>query len=104
MISSQALTEQDIFGTSTDWIKTLQELFWAELRKGDWKPPENETETVKVAIEQKIIRPEYWTFTAEGLKVSFSAYKGGCYTCSPQPITVPWADLKPPLSHDAPVP
>lgn len=100
----RALTERDIFGTSNGWVKTLQELFWSELRKGGWKPPEDEAETVKSAIERKVIRPEYWTFTAEGLKVSFSAYEGGCYTCTPYPVTVPWADFKPLLSHDALVP
>lgn len=100
----RALSAQDVFGPSQGWVRPLQERFWAALMKSGWRPPDNQPEDIKSQLEEDFIQPNRWLFTPDGLRVSFSAYEGGCYACTPQPVTVPWSDLKPLLSKTAIVP
>jgi uncharacterized protein len=95
------LTEHDVFGADDRWVVKLQGLFWDALVKAGWSPPD---ESAKREIQDDVIRSRYWLFTTEGLNVSFSSYAGACYACTPQPVTVPWAALKPLLSPSAVVP
>jgi len=99
------LSERDVFGTAGSWVTTLQDRFWATLLQTGWSPLENQsTDEIKHGLEEDFIQPDKWLFTREGLQVSFSAYEGGCYACTPRPITVPWSTLKPLLSPTAIVP
>jgi uncharacterized protein len=100
----RALTAQDVFGPGSGWVRGLQVLFWDALRKAGWQPPGNQEAGVKGEIESEVVQPEHWFFTAEGLEVAFSAYDGGCYVCTPQPVTVTWAALAPLLARDSVVP
>jgi uncharacterized protein len=93
------LTESDIFGPGTAWVKPLKERLWRKLLESGWRPPENQSEDdIKSQLEDEFVNPDKWFFTNEGLRISFTAYEGGCYACTPQPITLSWAELKPLLS------
>lgn len=93
------LAESDIFGPGTAWAEPLKERLWRKLLESGWRPPENQSEDdVKSQIEDDFVNPDEWFFTTEGLRISFTAYEGGCYACTPQPITLSWAELKPLLS------
>jgi uncharacterized protein len=93
------LAESDIFGPDTAWAEPLKERLWRKLLESGWRPPENQSEDdVKSQIEDDFVNPDEWFFTNEGLRISFTAYEGGCYACTPQPITLSWAELKPLLS------
>ena len=78
----------------------MKERLWTALTRMGWSPPESQTD-IKSRLEDKFIRPERWLFTKTGLQIAFSAYEGGCYACTPPPVTVPWSDLKPLLSKAA---
>lgn len=90
------VTAADLFG-DTHWTKKVQDVFWSTLAK-EWSPAENQAESVKTQIRDEVIRPDKWLITKNGLQVSFSAYDGGCYACTPGLITASWADLQPVLS------
>jgi uncharacterized protein len=99
------LSESDLFGPGTAWVKPLKERLWRKLLESGWRPPENQSEDdIKSQLEDDFMNPDEWFFTTEGLRISFTAYEGGCYACTPQPITVSWADLKPLLSAHSIVP
>ena len=98
------LVAQDVFGPGTSWVAPLQDRFWAALLQSGWKPPENQAEDIKSQLEAKFIDPEQWLFTADGLNISFSAYEGGRYTCTPQPLTLHWSELKPLFTNGSVVP
>jgi len=99
------LSESDIFGPGTAWVGPLKERLWRKLLESGWRPPENQSEDdIKSQLEDSFVSPDAWFFTTEGLRISFAAYEGGCYACTPQPITLTWADLKPLLSAHSIVP
>jgi uncharacterized protein len=99
------LTESDLFGPGAAWEKPLQERLWRQLLESGWRPPENQSEDdIKSQLEDEFVRPNKWFFTDSGLRISFNADDGGCSACTPQPITLPWAELKPLLSKHSIVP
>ena len=96
-----ALAAQDVFGPGNDWVDTLKDLFWNKMRRSGGRQPE---ESARNAIEEDFVRPDEWLFSPDGITVAFTAYEGGCYICTPDPVTLTWAELKPLLRHDAVVP
>ena len=96
------LSKRDVFGPGDNWVPKLQDLFWRALFKNGWWPPENQpAEDIKHDIEDEVVQPQKWLFKPDGLQVSFDAYDGGCYACTPQPVTLSWTELKPLLSKAA---
>ena len=100
----ESLPEQDVFGPGNAWAKALQSRFWAALLQTGWRVPDGQPAEVKQELEDDFIRPDAWLFVKDGLRVSFGSYEGGCYACTPAPVTLPWAALKPLLSKNAVVP
>jgi uncharacterized protein len=96
----RALTAQDVFGSGESWTAPLKEQFWTALTRAGWSPPGNQP-NVKQELEIDFIQPDRWLFTKDGLQVAFDAYEGGCYACTPKPVTVPWSELRPLLSKTA---
>jgi len=83
----------------------LKERLWRKLLESGWHPPENQSkDDIKSQVEDEFVHPDEWFFTNEGLSIFFNAYDGGCYACTPKPITLPWADLKPLLSANSVLP
>jgi uncharacterized protein len=104
MPALHAITGQEIFGPGEKWKNQLQSLFWNAFTSRGWAPPEDKADDVKKDIQSDVIRPTRWLFTKDGLQFSFDAYQGGCYVCGTEPTTLTWAQLKPLLAPDAPVP
>ena len=85
----------DLFGPGKAWIPKLQSLFWNALSAQGWKPGD---EGSKAEILGIVVTADRWLFTDKGISVAFDSYEGGCYACTPQPVTVSWEDLKPLVS------
>lgn len=100
----RALKTEDLFMTDGQWQTKLQSLFWEALTVQGWITPDDRREGAESAVKASVIRPEKWLFTDQGLQVHFSAYEGGCYACTPPPVTVDWAKLKPLLRPDSVLP
>lgn len=94
------LTAADLFGSGKAWVSVLKERFWTALAQTGWRPPDN-MPSVKPQLKDDFVQPDRWLFTEDGLQVAFASYEGGCYVCTPQPVTVPWSELKPLLSKSA---
>ncbi|MCH4092126.1 lysozyme inhibitor LprI family protein [Acetobacter sp.] len=93
------LTPADVFATG--WQAKLQQLFWDALLKKSWKPSDDK---VKRAVLATVIEPKKWSFTNDGLSVSFGAYEAGCYACNPGTTTVRWSNLRPLLTESSLLP
>lgn len=37
---------------------------------------------------------ERWGLNSKGLTIEFQPYEVACYACTPEPLTIPWSDLK----------
>jgi len=94
------LTSQDLFGSGEAWTSALKERFWTTLTHSGWSPPDNQSD-IKQQLEDDFVQPDRWLFTQDGLQVAFASYEGGCYACTPQPVTLPWSELKLLLSKTA---
>ncbi len=101
--SLRSLTARDLFAPGEGWRSALKERFWNALTQTGWRPPDNQP-LVKQELESAVTQPGRWLFTKEGLQVAFVSYEGGCYACTPQPVTLPWSELKPLLSKTAVAP
>ncbi|MDD1622518.1 MAG: lysozyme inhibitor LprI family protein [Methylococcaceae bacterium] len=100
----RTLKAEDVFAVDEGWKDKLQSLFWEALANQGWMAPENQKEKVESEIKNIVIRPERWLFTDQGLQVTFNAYEGGCYACTPEPVTVGWPKLNPLLRQDSVLP
>ena len=79
-------------------------LVWAAIAKTHWRPRE-EYKTYKEDLDEFMVMPFWWEVTPAGLKVVFSTLdQMGYYGRNPEPVTVPWSELKPLLSKTAVVP
>jgi uncharacterized protein len=96
---SRELIPADVFASG--WQPKLQQLFWNALLAKGWKPP---SDSAKDDVLNVVISLKQWSFTDDGLNVSFSAYEGGCYACNPGTTAVRWTELKPLLNSGSLVP
>ncbi len=87
---SRELTPTDVFVDG--WKVRLQQLFWNAVLAKNWKPSSG---GAKDDVLEAVVDPKQWSFTDNGLSVSFSAYIGGCYACNPDTTTVRWTDSRP---------
>ena len=85
----------DLFGPGKDWVPKLQSLFWDAISAQGWRPGNEGNKTEILGI---VVTADRWLFTDKGITVGFNSYEGGCYACTPQPVTVSWENLKPLLS------
>lgn len=90
--SVHQLEPADLFGPGKDWVPKLQSLFWDALSAQGWKPG---NEGNKAEILGIVVAADRWLFTDQGITVGFNSYEGGCYACTPQPVTVSWENLGP---------
>jgi uncharacterized protein len=99
--SMHELTAAELFGEKNDWQARLKALFAQALAQQD---PDDRNDDNQENVLAVATSPRSWTFDGTGLTVAFSAYDGGCYVCTPAPLTVPWRKLKPLLDPKAPLP
>ncbi len=102
--TQRPLKAEDLFGADAEWRPKRQKLFWDTLAATGWRPPDGLQESIRQQMDERFIDPASWTLTQDGIQISFGSYEGGCYACTPQPVTVPWRALKPLLSTDAVAP
>jgi hypothetical protein len=90
------LVPNDLFGPGDNWNPKLQNFFWDALKQQGWTPQDDEAKT---GILSAVIQPDRWLITNKGIEVAFSAYEGGCYACTPGPVTVSWDKIQTLLSQ-----
>ena len=95
------LAPADLFGSDEKWSQRLGAIALRTIEGHGWKPgpPDAEAE-----VRGSATNPKDWFLRREGLDVSFSAYVGGCYMCTPQNGLVAWSKLRPIMTGTAPVP
>ncbi len=87
----------DIFGPAQGWQAKLQDLLWKNLQDSGWRSPRDGEEA---QIRSELLRENRWFISKDGLQVSFNSYDGGCYACTPPPVTAGWSEILPLLpSH-----
>ena len=89
------LIAKDIFKPSDAWREALTTATFARL-PAEWRKPD-----YKEAITSGALNLSHWAFLPSGVQIRFNPYSVAGYI-PPDPLIVPWADLKPYLRSDLP--
>jgi uncharacterized protein YecT (DUF1311 family) len=99
----------DVFQAGSGWSAFLQTRCDAYLHKtldtgGTNYESFMQPGVMAKTLHQIVENPQNWSLNAEGITIVFQPYAVACYACTPDPVTIPWADLKPMLRSGFPVP
>jgi len=91
---------EDIFRPRSGWDGFLQKRCDQFLHKQldyDGKSYEDFEQPGEMAktLHGIVGSPRSWSFDGDGLTIPFEPYAVACHACTPPPVTIPWADLKP---------
>ena len=97
----RALRPEDVFQTSSGWDAWMEKQLESYLHKaldaqsgGNYESwfPQGNAATVLMGI---VKNPADWKLDPAGFSIFFQPYQVACYACTPQPLIIPWSDLKP---------
>jgi hypothetical protein len=90
---------EDLFRPGSGWDAALQERCEKEvsrgLREGFGENADDMLKELPKALHDIVRTPRSWQLDAKGLTIPFEPYAVACYACTPPPVIIPWADLKP---------
>jgi hypothetical protein len=94
------LKPEDVFLPNSGWDAWMEQRLDSYLHQaldaqsnGDyrtWFPQGDAPKT----LQSIVASPERWTLEPKGLTLVFQPYEVACYACTPEPLTIPWSDLK----------
>jgi uncharacterized protein len=97
----RALKTEDVFLPNSGWDAWMEKRLDSYLHQAldsqsdgnyqSWFPQGNAAQEIRSIVSN----PEGWVLNAKGLTLAFQPYEVACYACTPEPLTIPWSDLKP---------
>jgi uncharacterized protein len=97
----RALKAEDVFLPNSGWDKWMEQRLDSYLHQTldsesngnyqSWFPQGNAAQVLQSIVGD----PEGWQLNAKGITLVFQPYQVACYACTPDPLTLPWTDLKP---------
>ena len=91
---------EDFFRPGSGWDRFLQKRCDQFLHKqldydgNSYEEFEQPGEMAKT-LHRIATEPRSWQLDAKGLTIPFEPYAVACHACTPPPMTIPWAELKP---------
>jgi len=95
----RAVLPDDVFLASTDWKAWMQARIDKYLHKA-LDPQQIFLKPAEMAqkLDGIVQDSSRWKLDERGLTVTFQPYELTCYACTPEPMTIPWIELKPYLN------
>ena len=97
----RALKPEDVFKPGSGWDAWIGKQLDAYLHKaldaqsnGNYQSWFTQGDAAK-QLAGMVMNPADWKLEAKGFSIFFQPYQVACYACTPPPMTVPWAELKP---------
>jgi uncharacterized protein len=97
----RALKPADVFLPTSGWDTWMEQHLDSYLHKaldpgsnGNYQTwfPQGNAATVLMGM---VTNPADWKLEPAGFSIFFQPYQVACYACTPDPMTIPWSDLKP---------
>ncbi|MGO9317839.1 MAG: DUF3298 domain-containing protein [Terracidiphilus sp.] len=97
----RALQPENVFQPNSGWDTWTEKRLDSYLHKtldaqsgGNYQTwfPQGNAATV---LEGIVTNPGDWKLDPAGFSIFFQPYQVACYACTPDPMTIPWSDLKP---------
>ena len=99
------LKPEDLFNPQSNWKEELYDRADKHLHsKLDTEPGSNyqtwlgKPEEMKKTVQALVTDPTRWQIDSKGITLVFNPYEVAPYCCTPEPLTMPWTDLKPLLN------
>jgi len=102
MLSAQrALKPEDVFQPKSGWDIWMAKRLDSYLHKtldsqsnGNYQSWFAQGDAAKT-LQGIVTNPGDWKIEPAGLSIFFQPYQVACYACTPDPLKIPWSDLKP---------
>ena len=91
----------DVFKPGSGWEAWMEQRLDGHLHRAlDGTSSENyqswfDDAGAQRTLEAIVTNPHDWELEPKGLALFFQPYQVACYACTPEPLRIPWADLKP---------
>lgn len=99
--AQRALRPEDVFLPSSGWEAWMEQRLDSYLHKtldaqsgGNYQSWFSAGEAQKT-LQELVTNPANWDLDPGGFSIFFQPYQVACYACTPEPMTIPWSDLKP---------
>jgi uncharacterized protein len=97
----RALKPEDVFLPNSGWDTWMEQRLDSYLHKAldaqsdgnyqSWFPQGG----AATALQGIVTNPGDWNLQPVGFSIFFQPYQVACYACTPDPMIIPWSDLKP---------
>ena len=97
----RALKPEDVFLPHSGWDTWMEKRLDSYLHQAldsqssgnyqSWFPQGG----AATALQGIVTNPGDWKLEPAGFSIFFQPYQVACYACTPNPLTIPWSDLKP---------
>ena len=91
----RALKPEDVFLPKSGWDTWIEKRLDSYLQKVLDSNGNDQRQYKPGDLPGIVTNPADWKLDAKGFSIFFQPYQVACYACTPQPLVIPWSDLKP---------
>jgi len=96
MLSEQrALKPEDVFLPNSGWDTWMEKRLDSYLKQVLDSNGDDQRQYQPGDLPGIVTNPADWKLEPAGFSIFFQPYQVACYACTPQPLVIPWSDLKP---------
>ena len=89
------LKPEDVFLPKSGWDTWIEKRLDSYLQKVLDSNGNDQRQYKPGDLPGIVTNPADWKLDAKGFSIFFQPYQVACYACTPQPLVIPWSDLKP---------
>ena len=91
----RALKSTDVFLPNSGWDTWMEKQLDSYLQQVLDSNGNDQRQYKPGDLPGIVTNPRDWKLEPNGFSIFFQPYQVACYACTPQPLSIPWSDLKP---------
>ncbi len=91
----RALKPEDVFLPNSGWDTWMEKRLDSYLKQVLDSNGNDQRQYKPGDLPGIVTNPGDWNLEPSGFSIFFQPYQVACYACTPNPMTIPWSDLKP---------
>jgi uncharacterized protein len=91
----RALKPEDVFLPNSGWDTWMEKRLDSYLQQVLDSNGNDQRQYKPGDLPGIVTNPADWKLEPAGFSIFFQPYQVACYACTPEPMTIPWSDLKP---------
>jgi uncharacterized protein len=93
--AERALKPTDVFLPNSGWDTWMEQRLDSYLKQVLDSNGNDQRQYKPEDLPGIVTNPGDWKLAPAGFSIFFQPYQVACYACTPNPMTIPWSDLKP---------